>query len=120
MRGVMGVGGIGRMKGRQFGGHGLAGQDGARPERTRHDRSVLRGPPAGKDGRAELGREIRCIDDVLDAERQAEQAPPPGRRHPVQLPCPFRRLGRVQRRPGPDRGLARRDPAQARVEQLAW
>ena len=79
-RGVVGVGGLARVKDRQFGGHGLAHDDGARLAQQRHRGGVACGLAAGVQDRAIFGRHVMGIEDILDAHRHPVQRAQAGSR----------------------------------------
>src|SRR5262249_43954864 len=71
----MRVAGRAGMEIRELGGHGLADDDRAGGAQLRNDRGVVAWPAAGTNRRAELGRIIRGVDDVLDRDRNTVQRP---------------------------------------------
>src|SRR5919204_6670086 len=64
-----------RMEIRELGGHRLADDPRAGGAQLGHDGGVVTGAAARRERRAELGRIIGGVDDVLDRDRNAVQPP---------------------------------------------
>ena len=107
---VVRIAGLAGMEVGVFGGHGLAHDHGAGRAQPRHRRRIAARRAAGPQRRAELGRHVAGVEDVLDADRHAVQrAGRPGpacdaRRQP--RPAAARGRGRGTPRPGPRRSTS--------------
>ena len=112
---------VGRVAGRAGGEVGELGRDRlaedhrARRAQARHARGVGARAPPGVDRAAALGRQVRGVDDVLDADRDAVQRPARGLR--VALARLGERGAGVEVRPRPDGLLALGDPLEARGDE---
>ena len=90
--GVVRVAGLAGMEVGVLGGDGLAHDHGAGGAQPGHRRGIAARRAAGPQGRAELGRHVAGVEDVLDADRHAVQR--------ARSPC---RAGGARRRPRPAR-----------------
>ena len=101
-----------------LGGHGLADDDRAGRAQLRHRRRITPRRAAGPQGRAELGRHVAGIEDVLDADRHAMQ-----RTGRLGRACGGRRRPRPDAWHGRDRGRSRpgscRRPRRCAARQAA-
>jgi hypothetical protein len=72
-REIVRIAGFRRLQKRELGRHRLAEHDAAGATRDRHQRCVRARPIAGIDRRAELGREVGGVENILHADRQPAQ-----------------------------------------------
>ena len=108
------------MKVRVFGRNGLAEDNGSVGAQSGHRECILTRRAAGPHGRAELGRHVVRIEDVLDADRHAVQRTKRLALHAMQIGClslPHREIA-VEKCPGLDVRIDLVDPREAIVHQL--
>jgi len=110
--GLRGFAGRGRLQAGELGGDRLAEHEAAGAAHERHQRGIGLGPMAGVDRRSILGREIRGVENILDADRQPVQRRQPQYRN---LGGPPRRRD-IERREGADLGLVTCDGLGAAID----